>query len=79
MIYVLSVGLTWRPNTCILGPSRGLSGIIIGPAIIVRARLLTLSGYWTVNAAKVIPFRPSGTYAVPVPAVVIFRGVYIGA
>jgi hypothetical protein len=24
MIYVLSVGLTWRPNTCILGPSRGL-------------------------------------------------------
>jgi hypothetical protein len=24
MIYVLSVGLTWRPNTCILGPSRSL-------------------------------------------------------
>jgi hypothetical protein len=47
----------------------------MGPTNVVRARLLTLSGYCIIIAIKTTLFIPCGTAAVPFPLTVMFKGV----
>ena len=52
------------------------SSTTTSPAIVVKAKLLTLLGYCTITKAKAALFIFYRIYAVPLPLIVIFRGVY---